>query len=190
MLRSKKIHNPPPKYIKTRSWKNLEDRAVQEDCAQFPFASLFTALSVDHAWEVFKSFALCVIDHHAPVKEFRVRGSKIPWLTDDIRQEMFKRDHLRKKASSTKDQETNSRFRTQRNYTHKCILNAKREYYDSLIQESVNDSKTLWSSLKSMLPKKATTVTQSVLLPMALKLRSHWRLRMPSIASSHQSVPL
>ena len=37
------------------------------------------------------------------------------------------------------------------------------EYYDSLIQESVNDSKTLWSSLKSMLPKKATTVTQSVI---------------------------
>ena len=64
-----KIHNPPPKYIKTRSWKNLEDRAVQEDCAQFPFASLFTAPSVDHAWEVFKSFALCVIDRHAPVKE-------------------------------------------------------------------------------------------------------------------------
>ena len=92
-----------------------------------------------------------------------MRGSEIPWLTDDIRQEMFKRDHLRKKASSTKDQEAHSRFRTQRNYTHKCILNAKREYYDSLIQESVNDSKTLWSSLKSMLPKKATTVTQSVL---------------------------
>ena len=37
------------------------------------------------------------------------------------------------------------------------------EYYDSLIQESVNDSKTLWSSLKSMLHKKATTVTQSVI---------------------------
>ena len=91
-----------------------------------------------------------------------MRESEIPWLTDDIRQEMFKRDYLRKKASSTKDQEAHSRFRTQRNYIHKCILNAKREYYDSLIQESVDDSKKPWSS---MLPKKATTVTQSVLTP-------------------------
>ncbi len=135
----------------------------QNDCLKFPFQGLLTADSVDCAWTVFKSFVLQITDMHAPLKECKVRGHTIPWLTDELREAMYKRDHLRRLASRAKTADAYSQFRNQRNKTRDMLRTAKREYYETVINDSVKKPKTLWANLKTLLPKSSNSGTQSLL---------------------------
>ena len=47
------------------------------------------------AWEVWKQSFLAVANLHAPVKKRRVRNSKAPWLTPEIKQLMWERDKIK-----------------------------------------------------------------------------------------------
>ena len=45
-----------------------------------------------------------VIDKHAPLKTKRIRNKRSPaWITNDLLLEIYKRDFLKKKATSTND---------------------------------------------------------------------------------------
>ena len=54
------------------------------------------------AWEVWKQSFLAPF--HAPVKKRRVRNSKAPWLTPEIKRLMWERDRTKRIATVTSDQ--------------------------------------------------------------------------------------
>ena len=40
-------------------------------------------------------------DSHAPLKKNRVQGNSAPWITPELKQDMFERDRLKKVASKS-----------------------------------------------------------------------------------------
>ena len=46
---------------------------------------------------------MSVIDKHAPLKTKRIRNKRSPWITNELLREIYKRDFLKKKATSTND---------------------------------------------------------------------------------------
>ena len=104
---------------------------------------------MDDAWKSFNSTLTSIMDQHAPNPTKRVRAKSPPWLTDNIRNHMKRRDYHHAKALKLKTTKQWSAYRTLRNKTTSLIRAAKRDYYSNLIDENKGDSSKLWKSLKS-----------------------------------------
>ena len=50
-----------------------------------------------------KTVFLSVVDKHAPIRTKRVRSSKCPWLTPQLKKYMYERGKLKKKATNTNE---------------------------------------------------------------------------------------
>ena len=49
-------------------------------------------------WQACKSDFNAILDHHAPVRNMRVRQSSVPWLTFEIKKMMKERDYHKNHA--------------------------------------------------------------------------------------------
>jgi len=97
---------------------------------------------------------LSVVDKHAPCRTRRIRNNPSPWLNPDIKQLMFKRDWLKRKATKTGMLEDWKAYRTSRNLVNKEIRLAKKIFYQSHIKEASGDQKATWKVLNDLLRKK------------------------------------
>ena len=70
------------------------------------------------------------INTHAPLRHIRVGGKKFPWITDNLRHKMLKRDLLRSKVVSTNDPLSWEHYKRARNHTNNDIRKAKRIYFN------------------------------------------------------------
>ena len=73
-------------------------------------------------WEIWKCMLMAlVIDKHAPLRSRRISNRKSPWITKDLRRQIFKRDYLKKKAVSLNNPVAWDQYRQARNQTNNAI---------------------------------------------------------------------
>ena len=100
------------------------------------------------------------IDEHAPLRSRRLSNRKSPWITNDLRRQIFNRDYLKKKAVSINDPEAWDQYRQARNHTNNAIKKAKRAYFTENLDLHRGNMKKTWklindlSSRSSCSPKK------------------------------------
>ena len=82
-----------------------------------------------------------------------VRDRDSPWMNTDIYKLMKKRDKLKKKACKLKDEKPMGEYRKLRNQVTAEIGKAKKKYYSDKLAE-FNNSKSTWTTLKSVIPSK------------------------------------
>ena len=97
---------------------------------------------------------LSVVDKHAPCRTRRIRNKPSPRLNPNIKQLMFKRDWLKKKATKTGMLEDWMAYKASRNLCNKEIRLAKKRFYQSRINEASGDQKATWKVLNDLLGKK------------------------------------
>ena len=78
------------------------------------------------AWEVWKHSFLAVANLHAPVKKKRVRNSKAPCLTPEIKQLMWERNRTKQIATVTNDQLKWAEYRRLKNRVNHSTTASKR----------------------------------------------------------------
>ena len=66
---------------------------------------------------------------HVPLRSKRVRGSKSPWITTELKKMMHLRDRLRIKAIRSGDAIDRNNFKRARNNVNNAIENAKKSYF-------------------------------------------------------------
>ena len=100
--------------------------------------------NLDQLWHDFKSAFVSVADRHAIIQR-RVRGiDNCPWLNKEIKQVMRQRDYFHSKARKTNDCEDWPSYRCHRN----SVSNAIKKRQRRLIDESGNDHKAFWRTIK------------------------------------------
>ena len=83
------------------------------------------------------------IDKHAPLKSKRVKHPDIPaWLNSDIIKAMHLRDQYKKKKNTID-------FKQQRNRVNEMVRNAKKDYFNKLIQNN-KDTATIWKAINKL----------------------------------------
>ena len=83
------------------------------------------------AWEVWKQSFLAVANLQEPFKKRRVRYSKAPWLTPEMKRLMWERDRTKRVATVTSDQLKWTEYRRLRNRVNHSIKASKKNYYHS-----------------------------------------------------------
>ena len=80
---------------------------------------------------------------HAPSITRRVRSEHVPWLTPNIKREMYYRDFLKKKAVKHGSIHFHIAYKNARNNLNKLVKNTKAEYYNNVSNQCRKDPKSM-----------------------------------------------
>ena len=98
----RKISSPPLtkgiNNILYRKFKNCDAHSFHADIAVQPWDELMGMVNTNRKimWLKWKSLFLEVCDKHAPIRIKRVRASRSPWINNDLKKIMYRRDRLKK----------------------------------------------------------------------------------------------
>ena len=72
-------------------------------------------------FDVWKKMLMKTINKHAPLRSRTIRNRKSPWITKDLRRQIFNRDYLKKKAVTSNDPKIWHQYRQTRNHINNEI---------------------------------------------------------------------
>ena len=162
-----------PSQLKTfRNYANFNVNAFRKDLEGVTWSNTSTPdgpNSVDQLWHDFERKFVNVADSHAPLIQRRVRGvDNCPWLNKNIKANMRQREYFHKKAKKTDRSEDWANYRHFRNRVTKDMRKAKASYNRRVIDESGGDHRSLWRTMKKILPGEKKPTSPNVKIDGAL----------------------
>ena len=145
-----------PKMVTRRDLHNFKEEKFVEDIADIAWDRIYTANNANDKAENFENAFSTILDQHAPFKTFRVTRPPSPWLTDDIKYHMDKRDRYKNKfnqqrQNNEKEEETTKTFNIYqglRNKVTHMIRTSKIKIFNDKINSKIKHPKAFHSSLK------------------------------------------
>ena len=111
-------------------------------------------MNVEDAYNTFQDMFNNACDIHCPIKEKRVKGSFPEWINGDYITLCKDRDYYFSRAHKFDNDKDWKRARQLRNEANKLNRSLKKNYCNNAINENVNNSKKLWSTIKKLIQKK------------------------------------
>lgn len=157
------VQRQSEKPVSYRDFKNIIVDDLLNDVESSSWDTVYGSNDIDIKLDNFNSIVTALMDKHAPVKTFVPKRYTQPWMTNEIRTLMKRRDRLRAKHMKTGSEVDKECYRVARNKVHQEIRNTKsRFFYDKL--DISGNTKTTWSILKS-LNIKAPVVQADLAVP-------------------------
>lgn len=144
-----------PVYITTRSYKHYKADAFHDDIAKAPWSIVDVFDEVEDKLHVFNLLFSSILDEHAPIKTFKVRGKPNPCVTDNIRALMKTRDDWRKEARKRNDPMAWTAYRNLRQEVKREIKIAEREFFTEQIQRNPGNTNNIWKAIRQIIPRKS-----------------------------------
>ena len=94
----------------------------------------------------------------SPIKKKRVRNSKAPWLTPEIKRLMWERDKTKRIATITNDQLKWTEYRRLKNRVNHSIKASKKAYYHSYFEDNAGKAKPTWNGINTLLSRKKNLI--------------------------------
>jgi len=130
-----KNKRPPPKYIRTRDYKRLDDDKFRYDIETAPFHISQVFEDVDDVLWAWQHLFNIICDEHAPLKEVTFGSTSAPWITNAIRYKMNRRYKLFKAAVSSKCLKLRQEYKQARNEVTSALRQAKATYFSKMFTE-------------------------------------------------------
>ncbi len=112
--------------VQIRNMKNFNRGNYIRDLEQQVWTDVNLSNDPNEMWAKWKNMLINCIDKHAPLKSKRVGKKKSPWITSQLRQNMRKRDFLKKKAKQAGDPLIWQQYKYARNCTNNEIRKSKK----------------------------------------------------------------
>ena len=111
---------------------------------------------------------------------FRLKTDRKPWITTGILTSIRAKRRLEKKARSNPDRYLTI-YRSHKNFLTKVARATREQYYRTLLETYISNSKKIWSNINCILGKKHSSIN-TTLNSMAFMLLSLKQLQMRSIS--------
>ncbi len=147
-----------------RNYKNFDLDNFLDDLNNSDWESVRESNDADEAYNMWKTLFTNVCDKHCPYVTRRVRKSFLPWIDDDIKEDIRMKHYFHKKAHAKGLEIFWQMFRHFRNVVANSLKAAKRDYYTSLILENKHKPKLMWKYLRELLPGKSKATPKGLLI--------------------------
>ena len=128
--------------INYRSFKNFDENRFICDMQEVPWETIEYFNDINEIVEVWNTMFLEVVNKHAPLKSHRIKRKYQPdWLTPQILDSIKERDKC--KASGKMDE-----YRILRNRVSMMIDSAKKETYQTKVEDGKDDPSSIWKLFK------------------------------------------
>ena len=158
-----------PVYIKTAYYrevwiyKNADYPTLNNLIRDFDWNSVINdTLSVDEACDSFTTIFLSFCKTCIPLKKVLIRPNDKPWFNSELRQNIRRRDRLRRKALKSNNPTDRERYKHQRNHVNNLKKYARENYMntlDDLITNTNTGSKAFWQIMGRFMDKNTKSFT-------------------------------
>ena len=152
-----------PRTITCRNYKSYLPDNLIKDLQNVDWKPLYNIRNVNEALTFFNKILVSLADKHAPPIKKKVRGKPCPWMNENLKHKMNKRDQLLRRARKTNNTEDWESYKQLRNKCTIQMRNEKSKYQRNLIQESSLNPKNFWRTVKSIIPMKAKAISVDTL---------------------------
>ena len=150
IVKSSKEIRSSPKTTKKRIYKNFSKdqflNEIKEAQERGLFEDMFDQNDVDKATEIFTAVFKEILEKHAPLRVIQNRTNYIPYISNDIKEAMDKRDKLKVAASKTGNLDDFNQYKTERNKVTYMLRNAKKAYFDEKFNDETASSSDIWKT--------------------------------------------
>ena len=112
----------------------------------------------------FQNILRRTLDMHAPLKKKYLRANNSPFMTKQLRKLIMHRSRCKNAYFKNKTVENWENYRKLRNDCVKLTKKVKKEYFENLNVNSVNDNKTFWKNVKPNFSEKNKNTEKIVLV--------------------------
>jgi hypothetical protein len=134
--------------IKYRSCTAFDEQGFLTDLQYVPWHVTETFEDPNDAIGAWLNLFLDVVNHHAPLREKRVKHAKFPdWWSTEISDALRLRD-------STNKAEDPELFRSRRNHATSEIRKAKQDFYIAILDKGRAPVHAFWKHFRELLPSK------------------------------------
>ena len=147
----------PPKKVTYRNFKNFDHNQFISEVDYNLQRSL-----VSDEFTYFFNIVTSVLNKHAPLKTQIIRGNNKPFITKDVRKEIWKRSRLKNKANKSGLPSDYAKFKKQRNFVTSLIKRNKKKYFNEIA--ITDDKKKFWKACEPYLSKKASVGNDRICL--------------------------
>ena len=122
MIRKAHYIRGGPRTIDARTMKNFNRELFLSDLELNHWDSIYCSQDPNEMFDVWKKMLMKTINKHAPLRFRRIRNRKSPWITKDLRRQIFNRDYLKKKSVTSNDPKIWHQYRQARNLNNEIKL--------------------------------------------------------------------
>ncbi|CAH2230669.1 jg4221 [Pararge aegeria aegeria] len=137
-----------PTIVMRRSFRNFDNDKFMEDLSDIDWETVFAANSIDDKLNIFNSILIGLYDIHAPLRPIKIKHLPAPWLTNDIKALMSKRNAAKGKYKLNPSAANLIKYKKLRNQCSRLCRDAQRKYIHSSVDQK-NTGKT-WQFLASL----------------------------------------
>ena len=143
-----------PRKIACRNYTSYNPEGMCDSLRRVDLEVFYNLIGVNETWGFLKANFTAIFNKHTTIIMKKFKSSPAPWLTNDVKALMNKRDMLLRKSRRTNNEVDTMAYRKKRNEVNKAIHKAKSIYSKNLLRESSNDNdpKKFWKPLKSVYP--------------------------------------
>ena len=152
MVYSLKLPKFKPKLMSKRKFKSIDIEKFNVDADNAPWENTYVVDDINDKLLIFENIIMDLLNKHAPVCVFRVTRPPAPWMTEEIKQLMFKRDKLKLKYNKSKRTDNNAfdNYKILKNKVNLYVRRAKLNYFDKTINKKIKNTKEYWAALKRL----------------------------------------
>ena len=140
----------PGRSIQYRSYKNYSKANFVNELKEINWETVENDPDINAAVNKWNALFTKTANHHAPLKQTRLKGVSHPWMNSQLSKEMQYRDKLYKSAIKLSTKEQWHLYKKQKNFVNREIRRCKSEYYTKLIDENKQNSSALWKTLNQV----------------------------------------
>ena len=116
--------------------------------------------NINSVWIKWKDSFLDICNRHAPYKTMRVKNRLSPWITPEIIQLMYQRDHAKKLSDKHKTKELLNAYKISRNDVTSKLRKSKIDYFANIEHKHRKEPSKLWDEMKKITGKnKSKNIT-------------------------------
>ena len=140
--------------IEMRNMKRFNsDKFLNDLAAQSWDDIYFFADNPNTMWGMWKDLFLQILDKHAPLQNKKTKLNKIPWINNEIKSLIIKRDKLKRKAIITKLNSDWQNYKKMRNDITTLLRQEKRNYYSNKLLTEKSNPKAASKTINHLLGK-------------------------------------
>ena len=147
-----------------RSYINFDEELFCENLVQYDWDHLYEIDDVDIAWNLFISHIIETIDNMCPLKKFKIKNLKDPWISNEILESIHDKDILLRQAKRTGLENDWKLAKNARNRLNLDIKNIKAEFIQENLEIHQGDPKKFWKDVQIILPKKGKSNFRNYIL--------------------------
>lgn len=144
-----KIDRVVKRFRLCRDYTKLDKERLADELAAVCWDPVLREIDMEKKVDLFNKLLTACFDTVVPKKRVMFKKVPAPWLTDDIKEEMPRRDRARRTWRRRRSEESLRLYKSLRNYVQTRMREIKTAYYTTAFR-NLKDSALVWNKLRHL----------------------------------------